>query len=403
MRNRQLLITAFLSLALFFGSAQADGQWTMIGPQPLIGPDGESMTGTMMHSGFINAVAVDPQNASVVYLGTLGGGVWKTSDGGQTWVPLTDGQSSLQIGVLALDPTNPDTIYAGTNSLGFFGNMGAGILKSPDGGATWTQLPGPLPTGPGMEASVGGLAVSPSNGNVVLAVDASAGGAALYRSADGGNTWEEVIASSASPAQVLFDPSNGNIAYATTLGGVYKSTDGGNTWATANGTGANTLPAGTYYGLAIAPSSPQTLFVDTPNTASVQMYKSVDGAQNWTPLPGSPLCEGIQVDPANPNLVFAGAGGIFQSTDGGVSWTLLYGGGGAHAGIAFSADGSILYLGGEWGAWKATGLANSSLTLTDLNATLAITPFDGIAIHPTDPTIALGERRPAAWRCTRGH
>ncbi len=390
MRNRQLLITAFLSLALFFGSAQADGQWTMIGPQPLIGPDGESMTGTMMHSGFINAVAVDPQNASVVYLGTLGGGVWKTSDGGQTWVPLTDGQSSLQIGVLALDPTNPDTIYAGTNSLGFFGNMGAGILKSPDGGATWTQLPGPLPTGPGMEASVGGLAVSPSNGNVVLAVDASAGGAALYRSADGGNTWKEVIASSASPAQVLFDPSNGNIAYATTLGGVYKSTDGGNTWATANGTGANTLPAGTYYGLAIAPSSPQTLFVDTPNTASVQMYKSVDGAQNWTPLPGSPLCEGIQVDPANPNLVFAGAGGIFQSTDGGVSWTLLYGGGGAHAGIAFSADGSILYLGGEWGAWKATGLANSSLTLTDLNATLAITPFDGIAIHPTDPTIALG-------------
>ena len=63
---------------------------------------------------------------------------------------------------------------------------------------------------------------------------------------------------------MLFDPSNGNIAYAT-LGGVYKSTDGGNTWASANGTGANTLPAGSYYGLAIAPSSPQTLFVDTPD------------------------------------------------------------------------------------------------------------------------------------------
>jgi photosystem II stability/assembly factor-like uncharacterized protein len=166
----------------------AAGKWTLIGPQPLIHPDAEGMTGI---SGLINAAAVDPQNANVVYLGADGGGVWKTTDGGQTWLPMTDDQPSLEIGALALDPTSPDIVYAGTSiSNASFANMGAGILKSSDGGSTWTQLPGPLPTGPGLEALVQSLAVSPSDGNVVLAVDASTAGAAVYRSADGGNTWK---------------------------------------------------------------------------------------------------------------------------------------------------------------------------------------------------------------------
>lgn len=239
----------------------------------------------MQHSGFVGAVAVDPRNANVVYLGTGGGGVWKTDDGGQTWKPLTDDQPSLNIEGLALDPTNPDIIYAGTADFSTLGKMGAGILKSSDGGATWTVLPGPLPTGPGLVALVPWLAVSPSDGNVVLAVDDSTEGtAALYRSADGGNTWKQVIApNTASIGQVLFDPTNGNIAYAT-LGGVYKSTDGGNTWASANGTGSGALAAGNFLALAIAPSSPETLFIGTTNETGVQMFKSVDGAKNWTPL-----------------------------------------------------------------------------------------------------------------------
>lgn len=367
------------------------GQWRLIGPQPLIGPDGKSYTGTMAHSGLINAVAVDPRNSNVVYLGAAGGGVWKTTDGGQTWIPLTDDQASLQIGALALDPTNPDILYAGTHASDFFlGNMGAGIVKSSDGGATWTQLPGPLPIGPGLEASIWSLAVSPGDGDVLLAVDQSASGAAVYRSADGGNTWTQVIApNTAFDGQVLFDPSNGSIAYAT-LGGVYKSTDGGNTWANANGTGSNVLPAGTtFFGLGIAPSSPQTVFVGNFDYTGVQIFKSVDGGENWTPLPGSPAGEGIQVDPVNPNIIFAASGGVYRSTDGGLTWTLLYAAASPHTGIAFSADGSRLYLGGEWGIWVASDLTNSNLTLKDLNNTLAITNFFGIAIHPADPAISF--------------
>ena len=112
MRNRKLLVAAFLSLSFLFGFKPAsadDLMWHQIGPQPLIYTDGTQ------HSGQVNALAVDPRNSSVVYLGADGGGVWKTTDGGQTWIPLTDNQPSLQIGALALDPTNPDIVYAGTS------------------------------------------------------------------------------------------------------------------------------------------------------------------------------------------------------------------------------------------------------------------------------------------------
>lgn len=369
------------------------GQWTLIGPQPLMGPDGKSNVitpGNMIpHSGWVSAVAVDPQNSSVVYLGTNGGGVWKTTDGGQTWTPLTDNQLCPSVWTLVLDPTNPDIIYVGTIGTSF-GKGGEGILKSINAGATWSLLPGPLPVGPGLETAILSLAVSPTDGNIVLAIASSTSGAAVYRSADGGNTWAQVIApaSNAWEGQIVFDATNANNAYAT-FGGVYKSTDGGMTWATANGTGSNALPAGNYYALEIAPSSPNTLFVGALNSAGTQMFKTTDGGQNWTPLPGSPPNEGIQVDPVNSEIVFTGAGS-YRSMDGGLTWSYVYDPAGTHSGLAFSADGSILYVGGEWGAWAATNLTDSNVTLTNLNGTLALTNFSGITIHPTDPTIAFG-------------
>ena len=82
----------------------AAGTWTLIGPQPLMGYGEAGTPGPIAQSGLIFAAAVDPRNSSVMYLGAAGGGVWKTTDGGQTWLPLTDDQPSLEIGALALDP-----------------------------------------------------------------------------------------------------------------------------------------------------------------------------------------------------------------------------------------------------------------------------------------------------------
>jgi len=365
----------------------ASGQWTLIGPQPLL------FTDQRQHSGQVNAFAVDPGNSSVVYLGENGGGVWKTTDGGQTWTPLTDNQPSLEIMSLALDPTNPDIVYAGTGfSDAFFANMGAGILKSSDGGNTWTQLPGPLPTGSGLEAAIWSLAVSPSDGNILLAVGQSASGTAVYRSGDGGNTWNQVLApSTALGTQVMFDPSNGSTAYAC-LDTVYESTDGGNTWTAASGTGSNVLPSGTSLALGMAPSSPTTLYAGNCPSSGTFMYKTVDGGQNWTPLPS--IATGcawmVRVDPANPNVVVSGSAGVAESVDGGSSWKFVDAGfAGFHGGMEFSADGSVLYLGTEGGVWAATNVTANPWTLTDLNATLATTDFFGIVIHPTSPKIGF--------------
>jgi photosystem II stability/assembly factor-like uncharacterized protein len=134
-------------------------------------------------------VAIDPSDPSVIYLGAALGGVWKTTDEGQTWTPLTDDQPSLAMGAIAIDPLNPQTIYAGTGEENFSGDSyyGAGILRSEDAGATWTRL-----------------------GEDVF-VDRKGGGAKVSR--------------------LLSDPQATGTLYAATTWGLYKSTDRGETWA----------------------------------------------------------------------------------------------------------------------------------------------------------------------------
>ena len=114
------------------------GQWTNIGPQPI--------NSFPISSGRIAAMAASQQNGNVVYIGAAEGGVWKTTDGGTTWTALTDQQPSMAIGALAIDPQNANTIYAGTGEADNCSPCyyGAGILKSLDGGATWSNIQAPF-------------------------------------------------------------------------------------------------------------------------------------------------------------------------------------------------------------------------------------------------------------------
>jgi uncharacterized protein (TIGR03437 family) len=384
--------------------AESALRWTLIGPEPINDPFYH------LSSGRVTALAVDPRDANVVYAGAAEGGVWKTIDGGQTWAPLTDDQPALSVGSLALDPSNPNTLYVGTGEANFNGDgySGAGILKTNDGGVTWRNIREPF-----VGTSIGGLAVHPLDGKTVLA----AGDGGIYRSNDAGETWRRVLAADVASA-VIYDPIDPQNAYAG-LGyfyggspaGIYKSSDGGVTWIALKGTGSNVLPSSNIgrVALAISPTDPSMLYAGierSEDNGPALAFKSTDGGLNWISIPGPSYCEAqcwynnvVQFNPTNPSILLGGGSKLFGSFDGGSTWQALGSGSIAtgylihpdtHA-IAFSRDGSRIYVGNDGGVWTTDNLSSQTATWTPLNRTFAITQFyPGISIHPSNPNIGFG-------------
>jgi len=396
--------------------------WTSIGPQPVNTPYTDPVV-----AGRVSAMAVVPGSNNTVYLGGAQGGIWKTADGGTTWTALTDTGPTLAVGSIALDPSNSSNVYVGTGEENFSGDSyyGAGILKSTDAGTTWTQMCGPFcgPVGQdgfyGGGARIGGLAVHPTNGQILLAAVALLNADGVYRSSDGGNTWIQVLSGNPGTA-VIFDPTNGNTAYAA-LGnvfsgteGVYKSTDAGQTWTPENGTGANTLSLSNAARivLAMAGSSTTTLYAGIANIndgSLLSMYKTTDGGANWTALTSAPdYCTPqcsydnvIGVQPgSSPDVVYAGGAystTLIRSTDGGTTWSTLQSaesGGFLHAdthALAFSSDGTLLYVGNDGGAYSTGQITMTNPAFTALNSTLSVTQFyPGLTIDPSNINKAIG-------------
>jgi photosystem II stability/assembly factor-like uncharacterized protein len=401
--------------------------WTFIGPEPTIPLLSEAFTGSPNVSGRVTALAVDPTNASVVYAGGADGGVWKTTNGGTSWTPLTDTEVSLAIGSIALDPSNHNIIYAGTgeDNNNLDGYTGAGILKSTDGGTTWTNLPGPF-VGPFDSAtgggSIGSLAVHPSNGQILLAGASLPGNDGVFRSIDGGTNWTNVLGGSGFPATgVVFDPTNGNNAFAAigasqgnSSNGIYGSTDAGVTWSALFV--PNTTPAGRIT-IALAPSTPTTLYAAVANATDgslFALYKTTDSGVTWNPLTATPnFCNpqcwydmALAVAPNNANVIY-GAGvyqyatnsqtSVVRSTDGGTTWSLLGGGANGvnvhtdgHA-LAFSSTAGIVYVGSDGGVWSTTNVTAATVNWTSLNAGLGLTQFfNHLSIDPTNVNRGFG-------------
>lgn len=234
------LALALTPLAAFAQSvptgAYAQLHWRMIGP---------------FRGGRTVAVTGVAQQPNVFYIAAVNGGIWKTTDYGRTWKPIFDGQSSGSIGALAVAPSDPNVIYAGSGEGLRRPDLaiGNGIYKSTDAGAHWTHL------GLRDGQQINAVAVDPRDPNRVFAAvvghpygpNAERG---LYRSTDGGTTWQRVLAKDADTGAmaVTFDPQNPDTMYASLwasrvapwhylqvyeLGannGLYKSTDGGSTW-----------------------------------------------------------------------------------------------------------------------------------------------------------------------------
>ncbi len=195
-------------------------------------------------AGRARSIAIDPGNSQRIWVGAVSGGLWKSENGGATWALIDDWWSNLSVGCVTLDPQNADVIYVGTGE-GFYSLAhlersvshfvrGAGVLKSTDGGVSWTQLPN---TATWQHTTR--IAISPANSNLLLASRRPGG---IARSTDGGQTWNDVtngIVIDQFSWQVLFDPNDGTRAVAhlapgsVASHGVITSIDAGLTWQSA--------------------------------------------------------------------------------------------------------------------------------------------------------------------------
>ena len=248
----------------------------------------------------VAVTGVDSQ-PSTFYFGGVGGGVWKTTDAGNTWVSISDGQpfGTSDVGAIAVADSDPNIIYVGMGETPIRGNVsyGDGMYKSVDAGRTWTHI--------GLEATrqIGRVRIHPKNPDIVYAcalghVWAPNDERGIYKTTDGGKTWKQIYTRGpkAGCSDLELDPTNPNVIWA---------------------------------GFWEAYRKPWLLDSGGPGSG---LFKSTDGGETWTDLTRSPGLPkgiigtvGVAVSPVNPDRVFAGIeaedGGLFRSDDGGKKWT----------------------------------------------------------------------------------
>jgi photosystem II stability/assembly factor-like uncharacterized protein len=348
--------------------------WKPLGPSDAIG-------GTNM--GRLTCINYDPKNPSILYLCAADGGIWKSTNGGAMWSPKFDREPTLSTGSIAIDPANTNVLYVATSDpfgygVPFWGGTySVGVMKSINGGNTWAA------TGLNWTVSqnrvIRHLAMDPSNPNILLAATS----AGLYRTDNGGATWTQILP--ASTYDVEFQQNNGAIVYATT-NQVMKSTNAG-----ASFTALNATCPGARYNIQIAHSNPNVLYTLCTN-ATVQ--KSGNAGATWTATtaPGVTLYgyydNVIAVSPVDDKVVYVAGFDMRRTTDGGNTWSTVPVAGHVdnHAITFGPGTSSTLLVGNDGGLFKST---NSGATWSSLNKGLAITQFYRVGISRTDPNIMV--------------
>ncbi|MBU3078242.1 WD40/YVTN/BNR-like repeat-containing protein [Sphingomonas quercus] len=295
--------------------------------------------------GRATGVAGVPGDPTVYYAGMSSGGLWKTTDAGRSWAPLWDKfpEASPAVGAVVVSPSDPNVIYAGTGEGGApRGNVvgGNGVFKSTDGGKSWAYA--------GLRTSefIGRMAISSTDPNLVFV---AAGGSlfrdggerGVYRTRDGGKTWQRVlfVDDKTGAVDVQIDPTNPNIVWAAMWqvhrkpwimesggpgSGLYRSTDGGTTWQKQTGKG---LPAGILGKIGVAPAADGKRVYALIEAEKGGLYRTDDGGASWQLINADNAYKqrawyytNIFADPKDANKVFVMNTGAYRSTDGGKSF-----------------------------------------------------------------------------------
>ena len=374
--------------------------WEWLGPDNI----GGRIRSILVHPTATNIMSTN----NIMWIGSVGGGVWKTTNSAASWFPCDDWMANLAIGCMVLDPTDPNVLYAGTGEGFNIGSAirGAGIFKSIDGGSNWTQLTN---TSYALQDDINRLAICPTNHLILLA----ATGNGIWRSDNGGTNWTRTCNSNA-VKQVAFHPTDGSRAIATPDGIGLYSTNAGLIWTPATGLGTTGRIEFAY-----APSSPNMVYA-SQDTNGGSIFLSTNAGVTYTLKNTGQTNLDVQgwydnsiwVDPTNPNHLIVVGVDLYRSTNGGVRLTRMSdwtnGPGSASPPTSPHADhhaivsapgfdgvtNTTVFFGNDAGLACATNVY--TVTTTNgwifLNGNLGITQLFGAAANPTSFTTVCGNQ-----------
>lgn len=371
-----LLWSAWEQKNALINSTLVESNWQSIGPYSFI-DSGSWSSG----QGRVNFVAVDPNNLNTYYVGSPAGGIWKSTDAGVSWIPLTDYLPQIGVSGIAIDPNNSNIIYITTGDDDAGDSYFVGVMKSTDGGITWNS------TGSLSGTSANEIYIDPSNSQIIWVATSSG----LYKSTDSGTSW--ALKLSGNIKDFKLKPNNPTIIYAVTSNTFYRSTDGGTSFSTITSglpTSSSRLtidvtPANSEYVYLLSAKSDQSFqglykstnggstFIKTSQTTDI-----FDGSsQAWYDL-------ALTVSNTNANTVFVGVLNIWKSINGGNSFTKIndwnndtsvtY----THADIHFLRYyNGVLFAGTDGGVFRST---NNGSSFSNLTKGLAIGQFYRISV-----------------------
>jgi len=370
--------------------------WVNVNPSGMF----YNVTGADYISGRTNSIAFHPTDPNTIYIAAAGGGVWKTTNGGTSWIALTDGLSSIASGDIVVNQSNPNILYYGTGEANYSGDShyGLGIFKSTDAGATWNSIATSAQVG----SYIAQIAIDPTNSSVLYA----AGTSGVFKSTNAGTSWTNTSAGTYANC-VIIDPTNTQVIFTTTggyfTGVISKSTNGGGSWTTLT-SGLPSSNVGRIQ-LAMAPSNHLIIYASIASSATyalLALCKTTNSGSNWTTTAASPNPLGSQgwydnaitVNPTNANTVVVGGLDIYLSTDGGVTlvqktiWSSSSSADFSHADIhRLAYNGANLYCGSDGGVYEST---NNGAAWTNLNQTLSTLQFQGADYDPSNVLLLYG-------------